>query len=569
MHSREEKKANTMRSDAIKRGFDRAPARAMLRATGLDEADFKKPFVGVCNTWSEITPCNIHLRETAKTIKQSIRDAGGVPFEFNSIVVSDGISMGTEGMRCSLVSRELTADSIELAITGHQLDAVVAISGCDKTVAGTIQGLARLDLPSLMVYGGSIDPGGTDAEPLSIQDVFEAVGAHARNDISDAELKRIECSACPGAGACGGQFTANTMATAAAMMGISPMSNSIPATDDSRGDALAGVGPMIMQLFHRQVTARQIITPAAFENAMASVIVTGGSTNAVLHLLAIAREARLPVTIDDVDRISRAVPVLADLKPTGRFLSKDLYLAGGIRLIAKRLDELDYLKPSPTVSGRSIQQEAQLVQELTGQQVVRPIGNPIQPDGHLAILRGSLAPEGSVLKLPKAMPNVFSGPARVYECEEDCFSAILNDKINPGDVLVIRNEGPAGGPGMREMLAVTAALIGAGLGESVALVTDGRFSGATHGMMVGHVSPEAARGGPIGLVEDGDTITLDVVNRQLNVAVDLEQRALTWRPHASKYKSGVLARFAQNVTSASLGATTCPIPPPCPANEIG
>lgn len=551
-----------MRSDVIKRGFDRAPARAMLRATGLTDSDFKKPFIGIFNTWSEITPCNIHLRVAAESVKQSIRDAGGVPFEFNSIVVSDGISMGTEGMRCSLVSRELTADAMELAITGHQLDAVVAISGCDKTVAGTVQGLARLDLPSLMIYGGSIDPGGTPDDPLSIQDVFEAVGAHARNDMSDEKLKEIECSACPGAGACGGQFTANTMSTAAAMMGISPMSNSIPATDCTREGALSGTGKLIMRMFDKQITARKILTRAAMENAIASVIATGGSTNAVLHLLAIARESRLDITINDFDRISRAVPILADLKPTGRFLSKDLFDAGGIRLIAKRLDELDVLQPAQTVSGYSISEEASFTEELTGQQVVRPIGNPIQASGHLAVMHGSLSPDGSVLKMPKTMPDLFSGPARVFECEEDCFSAILNDSIDPGDVLVIRNEGPAGGPGMREMLAVTAALIGAGLGDSVALVTDGRFSGATHGMMIGHVSPEAARGGPIAVVEDGDTITIDVVHRELNVEADLSRRLETWKPRATRYTSGVLARFALNVTSASLGATTCPIPLP-------
>lgn len=547
-----------MRSDSIKRGFDRAPARSMLRATGLNDEDFKKPFVGVVNTWSEVTPCNLHLRETAEIIKQSIRDAGGVPFEFNSVVVSDGISMGTEGMRCSLVSRELTADSIELAITGHQLDAVVAISGCDKTVAGTTQGLARLDLPSLMIYGGSIDPGGSQKD-LSIQDVFEAVGAHARKTIDDRELEEIEKDACPGAGACGGQFTANTMSTAAAIMGISPMLNGIPAMDPLRNQQLENVGMMIMNLFNSKITARQIITRDSIDNAIASVIATGGSTNAVLHILAIAREARLDLKIEDFDTVSRRTPVLADLKPTGKFLSKDLHDAGGIALIANRLHELGQLKDSPTVSGKSILEEAFAARETTKQQVVRNLDQPMKPTGHLAILRGSLSPEGCVMKLPPGELERFSGPARVFESEQDCFNEIMNDRIAPGEVLVIRNEGPSGGPGMREMLAVSAAIVGAGLGKEVALVTDGRFSGATHGMMVGHVAPEAARGGPIALIRNGDSITIDVKNRELNVEADLEPRRRQWQPPEPRYRQGVLARFAKNVSSASLGATTCPI----------
>ena len=544
-----------MRSDAIKQGFDRAPARSMLRATGLGDEDFKKPFIGVTNTWSEITPCNMHLRETAEEIKKSIRAAGGVPFEFNSIVVSDGISMGTEGMRCSLVSRELTADSIELAITGHQLDGIVAISGCDKTVAGTVQALARMDLPSLMVYGGSIDPGGENQD-MSIQDVFEAVGAHARKTIDDEELNRIENEACPGAGACGGQFTANTMSTAATLLGISPMLNGIPALDPKRMEQLSQIGPMIMNLFNENTTARQIITRGSVENAIASVIATGGSTNAVLHLLAIAREAHLDITIEDFDRISRIVPVLADLKPTGRFLSKDLHVAGGIAVVASRLKEHGQLNDSPTVSGRSIFEEADASQETTDQEVVRPLDNPIKPAGHLAILRGTLAPEGCVMKLPPEKITTFVGPARVFESEEECFNEIMNDRIKPGEVIVIRNEGPAGGPGMREMLAVSAAIIGAGLGQEVALMTDGRFSGATHGMMIGHVAPEAVRGGPIGLIRDGDEITIDVLNRTLNVAADLDARRAEWSAPQPKYTQGVLARFAKNVASASLGATT-------------
>ena len=561
------------RSNAIVGGPSRAPARSMLRATGLGDDDFSKPFVAVCNTWTEMTPCNLHLRETAEVIKQSIRDAGAVPFEFNSVVVSDGISMGTEGMRCSLVSRELTADSIELAVHGHQLDAVVAISGCDKTVAGTVQALARINLPSLMVYGGSIAPGSQPTkEPngtgngkcksLSIQDVFEAVGAHSRQTIDDAELADIEKRACPGAGACGGQFTANTMSTAAALLGISPMINSFPALSPERTKELKTVGPMVVNLFNKQLTARDIITRQSMENAIASVILTGGSTNAVLHLLAIAREACVDVTIDDFDRISRECPILADLKPTGKYLSQDLHEAGGIRLVANRLKQLGQLNDQPTVSGATIFAEADAALETPGQQVLRPVSNPIQSTGHLAILKGNVAPEGAVMKLPKGEVATISGPARVFESEDDCFNALMNSRIQPGDVVVIRNEGPSGGPGMREMLAVTAAIVGAGLGDDVALITDGRFSGATHGLMVGHVSPEAAVGGPIGLLREGDLITIDVESRTLSTNADLPSRRANWRPKTPRYNSGVLARYSNNVSSASLGATTCPIPEP-------
>ncbi len=554
-----------MRSDSIKSGPSRAPARSMMRATGLTDDDFKKPFVAVCNTWTEMTPCNFHLRETGETIKRSIRAAGGVPFEFNSIVVSDGISMGTEGMRCSLASRESTADSIELVVQGHRLDGVVAISGCDKTVAGTVQALARLDLPSLMIYGGSIAPGKLqtdtdDEQPLSIQDVFEAVGAHARQDISDEKLCQIEKKACPSAGACGGQFTANTMSTAAALLGISPMTiNSMPALATERSESLNEVGGMIMNLLDSNTTARQIITRQAIENAIASVIVTGGSTNAVLHLLAIAREAQVDITIDDFDRISRQCPILADLKPTGQYLSQDLHEAGGIRLVASRMKDAGALHDLPTVSGRSTHAEAALAEETNGQDVMRSTSDPIHPTGHLAILRGNVAPEGCVMKLPKGKTRTINGTARVFECEEDCFNAVMNSKIQAGDVVVIRNEGPSGGPGMREMLAVTAAIVGAGLGDSVALMTDGRFSGATHGLMIGHVSPEAAKGGPIALLQDGDPIEINVENRTVNVDVDLQARKASWKPREPRYKTGMLARFAMNVSSASLGATTCPM----------
>ena len=553
-----------MRSNVIKSGPSRAPARSMLRATGLSDEDFKKPFIAVCNTWTEMTPCNIHLREVADQIKRSIRDSGGIPFEFNSIVVSDGISMGTEGMRCSLVSRELTADSIELAVTGHQLDAVVAISGCDKTVAGTIQALARLDLPSLMIYGGSIAPGTSktpDGEQtsLSIQDVFEAVGAYSQNEIDQSKLCEIEKAACPGAGACGGQFTANTMATAAAFLGISPMSNGIPALNAERESALGDCGNMIMDLLRRQATARQFITRHSVENAIASVITTAGSTNAVLHLLAIAREAHVELSLSDFDRISRHIPILADMKPTGRYLSQDLHEAGGIRLLAKRLNDAGRLHNTPTVAGTSLFDEADSASETSGQQVVRTLDNPIHSSGHLAILFGNLSPEGCVMKLPKSDIESFEGPARVFESEDECFNALMNQNIEAGSVIVIRNEGPSGGPGMREMLAVTAAIIGAGLGDKVALVTDGRFSGATHGFVIGHVAPEAARGGPIGKIVDGDTIQINVSSRTISVDADLEARKPS-RPHKTpRYREGVLARFAANVSCASVGATTCPI----------
>ena len=519
-----------------------------------------------------MTPCNFHLRESATIIKDAIRKAGGVPFEFNSIVVSDGISMGTEGMRCSLASREITADSIELVVQGHRMDAVVAISGCDKTVAGTVQALARLNLPSMMVYGGSIAPGKLADQngdrSLSLQDVFEAVGAHGRNDLSDEQLGKIEKKACPGSGACGGQFTANTMSTAAALMGISCMSiNSMPALSSERNKVLAGVGSMIMRLLAQDISARQIITRQAIENAIASVIVTGGSTNAVLHLLAIAREARVDISIDDFDRISRVCPILADLKPTGRFLSQDLHESGGIRLVASRLKDAGLLNNSPTVTGKSTFEEAGLAEETVDQKVMRPLIDPISPSGHLAILRGNIAPEGCVMKLPKGKTDSIHGTARVFECEEDCFNAVMNSRIQPGDIVVIRNEGPSGGPGMREMLAVTAAIIGAGLGDSVALMTDGRFSGATHGLMIGHVSPEAAKGGPIALLKDGDPIAIDVRNRTVDTTVDLEARRANWRPMEPRYMSGMLARFAQNVASASEGATTCPMLPPIETSD--
>lgn len=548
------------RSETITAGPDRAAARAMLRAAGMTDADFGKPMVAIANTWTEIGPCNMHLREQAEWLKESLRQAGAVPLEFNTIVVSDGISMGTEGMRHSLVSREAICDSIELVVNGHQFDAVIAISGCDKTVAGTIQALARLDLPSIMIYGGSIHPGHIGERALTIQDVFEAVGTYNSGKMDAAQLRAIECAACPGAGACGGQFTANTMSTVGAMLGISPMSNSLPATAKERQAAMYEVGPMLMRLIESGRSARKIITRQSIENAIRGVILTGGSTNAVLHIMAIAAEANIDFSIDDIDRLSREIPVLADLKPTGRFTAVDMDAAGGMRLVASRLAALGKLHDCPTVSGKTIREEAKACVETPGQAVIRTPEQAFLKQGHLAILRGSLSPEGCVLKLPKDPIKHFRGPAQVFDGEEACFTAVKAGTIRAGSVVVIRYEGPAGGPGMREMLGVTAAIIGAGLGDKVVLVTDGRFSGATHGMMIGHVSPEAARGGAIGLIQDGDMIEIDVDNRQLNVLTDISDRAKTWQAPTPKYRTGVLAKYAALVSSASLGAITTPRP---------
>jgi dihydroxy-acid dehydratase len=546
-----------MRSDAIKKGASRAPARAMLKATGLTDSDLERPFVALANTWTEVTPCNYHLRRLAEKVKEGVRAAGGTPIEFNTIVVSDGISMGTEGMKASLISREVIADSIELVVRGHLFDAVVALSGCDKTIPGTLMALARLNVPSLMLYGGSISPGRFQGHDVTIQDVFEAVGACAAGRMSSAELADLEDHACPGAGACGGQFTANTMSIAAAMLGMSPMgANEIPATDARKDQAAFECGRLVMQLLRNDVRPERIITRAAIENAFAAVAATGGSTNAVLHLLAIAHEAGVAIQLEDLDRISAATPLLADLKPFGRFVAPDLERAGGERLVARRLLEAGLLRDGQTASGRSIFQEAREGREAPGQQVVRSLSNPIKPHGGLAILRGSLAPEGSVVKFVGHEQLKQTGRARVFDSEEAAFEAVQSRRIQPGDVVVIRYEGPKGGPGMREMLAVTAALVGQGLGDSVALVTDGRFSGATHGLMVGHVAPEAACGGPIAFVRDGDRITVDVEGRRLDVDADVQQRRNGWRPPSPRYKTGALAKYAQLVSSASAGAVT-------------
>ncbi|NJL18534.1 MAG: dihydroxy-acid dehydratase [Nitrospira sp.] len=542
-------------------GPGRAPARAMLKAVGLTDEDLTKPLVGVANTWIEVMPCNFHLRRLSERVKAGIRAAGGTPIEYNTIAVSDGISMGTEGMKASLISREVIADSIELVARGHLFDAVVALSGCDKTIPGTVMALARLNLPSLMLYGGSIMPGQFQGHDVTIQDVFEAVGKHAKGTMTDAELKDLEDHACPGPGACGGQFTANTMAIAFEFLGISPMGrNGVPAMDGRKDDVAFECGKMVMDLVKQNLRPRQIITRKSLENAIAAVATTGGSTNAVLHLLAIARESGVKLSIDDFDKINRKVPLLADLKPGGRFAAADLFAAGGTTLVAKRLLDAGLLHGNqPTVTGRTIGEEASTATETPGQQVLRPLTHPIKPTGGLVILKGNLAPEGCVVKVAGHSMTRFQGAAKVYDREEDAFVAVQVGQIKAGDVVVIRYEGPAGGPGMREMLGVTAAIVGAGLGDSVALLTDGRFSGATHGLMAGHVAPEAVKGGPIAAVKNGDVITFDIVKRRLNVA--LSQREISARLKKVKrpiprYTSGVMGKYARHVSSASEGAIT-------------
>ena len=548
-------------SRAITQGPDRAPSRAMFKAVGLTDEDLDRPLVGIANTWIEVMPCNFHLRRLSAKVKEGVRAAGGTPIEFNTVAVSDGISMGTEGMKASLISREVIADSIELVTRGHLFDAVVALSGCDKTIPGTVMALARLDLPSLMLYGGSIMPGRFQGRDVTIQDVFEGVGAHAAKKMSDAELLDLESNACPGPGACGGQFTANTMATAFEILGISPIgSASVPAMDDTKDDVAYRVGEMVMDLVRKNLTARRIITREALENAVASIAATGGSTNGVLHLLGVAREAEVDLRIDDFDRISSRTPLIADLKPGGRFVANDLYRAGGIPLVARRLLDAGKLNGDClTVTGKTIGEEVRDADETPGQEVVLPVSEPLKPTGGLVILRGNLAPEGCVVKVAGHERTRHSGPARVFDREEDSFKAVQNGEIQEGDVVVIRYEGPMGGPGMREMLGVTAALVGAGLGESVALLTDGRFSGATHGLMAGHVAPEAARGGPIAAVRDGDTITFDVDARRLDVEIpeeEMDKRLREWKAPEPRYASGVMAKYAKLVSSSSEGAVT-------------
>ena len=550
-----------LRSHNLLVGPDRAPARAMLKAVGFTDEDLSRPIIGVANTWIEVMPCNFHLRRLSERVKAGIRAAGGTPIEYNTIAVSDGISMGTEGMKASLISREVIADSIELVARGHLFDGVVALSGCDKTIPGTVMALARLNLPSVMLYGGSIMPGQFQGHDVTIQDVFEAVGKHASGRMTDAELKDLEDHACPGPGACGGQFTANTMAIAFEFLGISPMGrNGVPAMDQRKDDVAFDCGKMVMDLLKRDLRPRHIITRKSLENAIAAVATTGGSTNAVLHLLAIAREAGIKLSIDDFDKINRKVPLLADLKPGGRFMASDLYAAGGTTLVAKRLIDAGILHASqPTVTGRTIGEEAQGAKETSGQQVLRPLSNPIKQTGGLVILKGNLAPDGCVVKVAGHSIMTFRGPAKVYNREEDAFAAVQSHQIKAGDVVVIRYEGPSGGPGMREMLGVTAAIVGAGLGDSVALLTDGRFSGATHGLMAGHVAPEAIKGGPICAVKNGDMIVFDIAKRTLSV--ELSQKEIKARLKKIKqplplYTSGVMGKYARHVSSASEGAIT-------------
>ena len=555
------KNGNSKRSAAITEGPSRAPARAMLHAIGFTPADLAKPIIGVANTWTEIGPCNYHLRQLAEEVKKGIREAGATPMEFNTVSISDGITMGSEGMRASLVSREVIADSIELVARGNLFDGIVALSGCDKTIPGTVMALARLNIPGVMLYGGSIAPGKFHDKNVTIQDVFEAVGAHARGSMSDAELLEIEQQACPGAGACGGQFTANTMSMACEFLGISPMgANEIPAMVPEKRLAAQAAGKLVMRLVKENIVPSDIITRESMENAICSVAASAGSTNAVLHLLAIAHELGLKLEIADFDRISSRVPLLADLKPGGRFVATDFYQAGGTRLLAQRLLQAGILKGNcKTVTGQTLEQEAQKAKENNGQEVVLPLSKPLSASGGLVILKGNLAPEGCVVKLSGHTRHQHRGPARVFECEEDAFAAVQTNQIKPGDVLVIRNEGPRGGPGMREMLGVTAALTGAGMGESVALLTDGRFSGATRGLMAGHVAPEAAVRGPIAAVRDGDTIIFDVDKRQLSVEIpesEIESRLRNWQPPKPRFATGVFAKYASRVSSASVGAVT-------------
>jgi dihydroxy-acid dehydratase len=550
-----------LRSRTILEGPDRAPARAYLKGIGYDEEALKRPIIGIANTWTETMPCNFHLRGIAERVKDGVRAAGGTPMEFNTVAVSDGITMGTEGMRASLISREVIADSIELVARGHMFDGVVALSGCDKTIPGCVMALARLDVPSVMLYGGSIAPGRLRGKDVSIQDVFEAVGAHAAGKMTDEELTELENVASPGAGACGGQYTANTMSTAFEMLGISAMGTSmVPAQDGKKGQAAEDVGRLVMKLVEDDLRPSQIITKDALENAIALVAATGGSTNAVLHLLAVAREMDVPLNLEDFDRIAWQTPLLADLKPGGRFYATDLFRAGGVPVVIDRLLEAGLIHPdAKTVTGKTIGELGANGSEPEGQEVIRPLDNPIKPNGGFAILHGNLAPDGCVVKLSGHGRIEHTGPARVFESEEEAFAAVKTQSIEKGDVVLIRNEGPSGGPGMREMLAVTAALVGEGLGDDVALLTDGRFSGATHGFMAGHVAPEAARGGPIAAVQNGDIVTFDVPNRRLDVDLSdevIRERVAAYEQPEPKYKTGVIAKYARHVGSAAEGALT-------------
>ncbi len=543
-------------------GPDRAGARAMMKAIGFTDRDLKRPQIGVAHCWIETMPCNFNHRELAEKVKEGIRAAGGTPIELNTIAITDGITMGTEGMKASLVSRDLVADSVELVARGHMFDGLVTISGCDKTIPGMVMAMARLDIPSVMLYGGSIHHGEHNGCPITIQEVFEAIGSRNAGKMGEKEFKQIENNACPGAGACGGQFTANTMATAFEMMGISPMGfNGVPATDNAKAETAVQTGKLVMKLLKKGMTPRQIITKKSIQNAIAGVMATGGSTNAVLHLLAVAHDAGIKLNINDFDRISKNTPVVANLKPWGRYTAVEMFEAGGMAVVAKRLlDEGKLHADEITVTGKTIAQEARKAKPPKGQQVFCPKGEVIKPHGGIGILKGNIATEGCVIKLSGQSKTGHRGPARVFNKEEDAFKAIKDGKIKAGDVIVIRYEGPIGGPGMREMLHVTGALQGAGLGDSVALMTDGRFSGATHGFMIGHICPEAATGGPIAALKNGDIINIDVKKRRLDVELsesELKKRLAKWKEPKPKYPKGVYAKYAKCVSSASEGAVTC------------
>ncbi len=550
-------------SRVITDGRDRAGARAMFKAIGFTDDDLARPIIGVANTWTETMPCNYHLRRLAAKVKEGIRAAGGTPMEFNTIAISDGVTMGTEGMKASLVSREVIADSIELVGRGHMFDAMIALVGCDKTIPGAALALIRLNVPGLILYGGSIAPGHFRGKDVTVGDVYEAIGANAAGRMSDADLRELENVACPGVGTCGGQFTANTMAMALEFLGLSPLGTaSVPAADSRKDEVAKRCGRLIMDLLLRGATTKDILTRQAFENAIAGVAASGGSTNAVLHLLAMAREAKVLLTIDDFDTISRRTPLLADLKPGGRYVAVDLDRAGGVPLLVQRLVSAGLVEARQmTPSGRTLGEEASKAVESPGQEVVRPLSNPLKPNGGLVILKGNLAPEGCVVKIASHERLYHRGPARVFDREEDAMRAVTHSEIKPGDVVVIRYEGPRGGPGMREMLGVTGAIVGAGLGETVALLTDGRFSGATRGLMIGHVSPEAANGGPLAALQEGDSITIEIEARHLDVELpdaEIAARLANWREPAPRYTSGVFAKYAALVSSASEGAITRP-----------
>ena len=549
------------RSRVLYEGSSRAAARAMMKGIGFTDDDLRKPIIGIANTWIETMPCNFNLRALAEKVKAGVRAAGGTPMEFNTIAISDGVTMGTEGMKASLISREVIADSVELVGRGHMFDAIIGLGACDKTLPGLALGLIRLDVPSVLLYGGTIMPGRYKGRELTVQSVYEAIGAEAAGKIDAAELREIENHACPGAGACGGQFTANTMAMAMEFIGLSPIgSASAPADDPRKGDVGTRVGELIMDVLRRDYRPSEVLTRAAFDNAIAGVAASGGSTNAVLHLTALAREAGVELSIDDFDEISRNTPLICNLMPSGQYAAADLDKAGGIQLVCQRLIEGGYLDGSlPTPSGRTLAEEAADAVETPGQDVVRGFNNPIKATGGIHILKGNLAPDGSVVKLFGYEPTLLTGPARVFESTKDATDAVLHNKIVPGDIVVIRYEGPKGGPGMQEMLGITAALVGQGLGDSVGLMTDGRFSGATRGLMIGHVAPEAFVGGPIAAVREGDSITIDVPNRLLTLDIpddELQSRLAAWTAPEPRYRQGVLAKYAAHVRQANDGATT-------------